>query len=193
MTNAQYLPNAHVEDRREVLADERAARRALRTQITRLERELSAVLATGFPHLRMASASHGERRGPRLLTLGELELERDRLVIAVQQAHRRLAYRRAQEDRSRKLLARMRLEPGRYKFAHVSVRDLGEGNCGVWRVRPRLGLIGMLAGWWQLTLSSGCPLARGLQTVCSPGARNPSQRRGSGCHQRPRAGQRRLG
>jgi hypothetical protein len=26
-------------------------------------------------------------------------------------------------------------------------------------VRPRLGLIGMLMGWWQVKLSSGCPLA----------------------------------
>jgi hypothetical protein len=25
-------------------------------------------------------------------------------------------------------------------------------------VRPRLGLIGMLMGWWQVKLSSGCPL-----------------------------------
>ena len=24
---------------------------------------------------------------------------------------------------------------------------------------PRLGLIGMLMGWWQVKLSSGCPLA----------------------------------
>jgi hypothetical protein len=28
-------------------------------------------------------------------------------------------------------------------------------------VRPRLGLIGMLMGWWQVKLSSGCPLAGG--------------------------------
>jgi hypothetical protein len=33
------------------------------------------------------------------------------------------------------------------------------GGCGVWQVRPRLGLIGMLMGWWQVKLSSGCPLA----------------------------------
>jgi hypothetical protein len=26
-------------------------------------------------------------------------------------------------------------------------------------VRPRLGLIGMLCGWWQVKLSSGCPLS----------------------------------
>ena len=53
----------------------------------------------------------------------------------------------------------MLLEPGRYKFVRVANRDLGEGGCGVWQVRPRLGLIGMLMGWWQVKLSSGCPLA----------------------------------
>ena len=31
----------------------------------------------------------------------------------------------------------------------------------MWQVRPRLGLIGMLMGWWQVKLSSGCPLRRG--------------------------------
>jgi hypothetical protein len=55
----------------------------------------------------------------------------------------------------------MKLEPARFKHVRLPVRDLGQGGCGVWHVRPRLGLIGMLAGWWQLTLSSGCPLPRG--------------------------------
>ena len=55
----------------------------------------------------------------------------------------------------------MKLEPGRYKYVRLPVSDLGQGGCGVWEVRPRLGLIGMLAGWWQVKLSSGCPLARG--------------------------------
>ncbi len=70
--------------------------------------------------------------------------------------------------RARELLERMRLEPGRYKFVRLPVRDLGEGGCGVWEVRPRLGLIGMLAGWWQLKLSSGCPLARGSRSERGP-------------------------
>ena len=29
----------------------------------------------------------------------------------------------------------------------------------MWYVKPRLGLIGMLMGWWEVKLSSGCPLA----------------------------------
>jgi hypothetical protein len=48
------------------------------------------------------------------------------------------------------------------------VSDLGQGGCGVWQVRPRLGLIGMLAGWWQLKLSSGCPLGRGARSTRVP-------------------------
>ena len=58
-------------------------------------------------------------------------------------------------------LERMLLEPGRYRFVRISNRDIGEPGCGVWQVRPRLGLIGMLMGWWQVKLSSGCPLATG--------------------------------
>ena len=62
----------------------------------------------------------------------------------------------------------MKLEPGRYKFARLPVRDLGEGSCGTWEVRPRFGLIGMLAGWWQVKLSSGCPLPWGLHARAAP-------------------------
>ena len=54
----------------------------------------------------------------------------------------------------------MLLDPAKHRFARVSCRDLGEPGCGVYMVRPRLGLIGMLAGWWQVKLSSGCPLCR---------------------------------
>ena len=50
-------------------------------------------------------------------------------------------------------------DPGRHRFVRVSAADVGEPGCGVWHVRPRLGLIGMLMGWWQVKLSSGCPLA----------------------------------
>ena len=57
------------------------------------------------------------------------------------------------------LLERMLLEPGKYRFVRVAREDLGEPGCGVWFVRPRLGLVGMLMGWWEVKLSSGCPLA----------------------------------
>ena len=37
-------------------------------------------------------------------------------------------------------------------------RDIGEPGCRDWHVRPRFGLLGMLAGWWRVVVSSGCPL-----------------------------------
>jgi hypothetical protein len=54
----------------------------------------------------------------------------------------------------------MRLEPGRHRFERVTRVELGGGRCGAWQVRLRLGLLGMLTGWWELKLSSGCPLPR---------------------------------
>ena len=139
------------------------ARRALRAQIAKLERELSAVVVEGFPHISTpvrarAGLSGG---GARLLDLEGLERMRDELAGQVQTARRATVRRAEHEARARELLKRMKLEPGRYRFVRLPVRELGEYGCGVWEVRPRLGLIGMLAGWWQVKLSSGCPLAKG--------------------------------
>jgi hypothetical protein len=153
--------------------DEAAARRSLRAQIAKLERERSTLIAGSFPHIRPAAtpalgytASAGSdavaaMNGPRLLGLEQLERLRDELAGQLQDVRGQVHDRDEHEHRARELLERMKLEPGRYKFVRLPVRDLGEGGCGVWEVRPRLGLIGMLAGWWQLKLSSGCPLAGG--------------------------------
>jgi hypothetical protein len=100
--------------------------------------------------------------------LGQLELLRDELVGRVQQQRRWVVARSEHERRARELLEGMKLEPGRYKFMRLPVKDLGQGGCGVWEVRPRLGLIGMLAGWWQVKLSSGCPLPRGPRSKRGP-------------------------
>jgi hypothetical protein len=149
---------------------ERAARASLRAQIARLEREHSQILAERFPHIRTPVAMPaGPGRGPALLDLGELERSRDALAAAVQELGAVALERLEHERRARERLRRMRLEPGRYKFARLPVRDLGQGVCGVWEVRPRLGLIGMLAGWWELKLSSGCPLPRGSRSTRGPG------------------------
>jgi hypothetical protein len=150
--------------------DERAARASLRAQIGRLERERSAIVAERFPHIPAPAALGGApAAGPALLDLGELERVRDRLAASVQELRARALARVEHERRAREQLERMRLDPGSCKFARLPVRDLGEGGCGVWEVRPRLGLIGMLAGWWQLKLSSGCPLARGSRSTRGPG------------------------
>jgi hypothetical protein len=138
-------------------ADERAAREALRGQVSKLERELSGLVAHTFPHISPGDAGGETFGGPRLLTLAELERLRDRLALRVGETREQVAQRDALERRSRALLQRMKLEPGHYKFVRVPVADLGDGHCGMWEVRPRLGLIGMLAGWWHVKLSSGCP------------------------------------
>jgi hypothetical protein len=137
--------------------DERAARDALRTQVSRLERELSGLVAQSFPHISPRDEDGEAFSGPRLLTLAELERMRDRLAMRIGEVRDQMAERSELERRSRALLERMKLEPGHYKFVRLRVADLGQGGCGVWEVRPRLGLIGMLAGWWQVKLSSGCP------------------------------------
>jgi hypothetical protein len=137
--------------------NERAARESLRAQVARLEGELSGIVARGFPHVYPAALGAPKYNGPRLLSLAELERERDRLVVCLRRAQAQARERAEHELRARDQLERMRLEPGRYKFVRLRVVDLGERGCGVWEVRPRLGLIGMLAGWWQLNLSSVFP------------------------------------
>ena len=134
--------------------DEATARRSLRAQIAHLERRL-ATLDPAPP----APAAPRPRAGvAHLLTLGELERARDRLAAAVDEARAAQARRGARQEQARVRLERMLLEPGRHRFEQVPASALGEGGCGVYAVRPRLGLIGMLMGWWQVKLSSGCPL-----------------------------------
>ncbi|HYV16197.1 MAG TPA: hypothetical protein VE972_09255 [Conexibacter sp.] len=140
--------------------DEAAARRTLRTQVARLERELAALAVHASPRDRIDWAT-GPHAGPRLLGLGELERLRDDLAERLHEVQRVLAARAAREAERRALLERMLRDPGRHRFVRISQADLGEPGCGVWHVRPRLGLVGMLAGWWQVKLSSGCPLAEG--------------------------------
>jgi hypothetical protein len=138
----------------EVVVDERAARRDLRDQIGRLERQLATALVESFPRRepprdgRSASA----QAGPRLLGLGQLERIRDELADRVESLRGNPAAER---------LEQMRLAPERHRWEIVTSEDLGEPGCNVWQVRPRLGLVGMLMGWWQVKLSSGCPLATG--------------------------------
>jgi len=150
---------------------ERAARTTLRAQIAKLENELSALLADRFPFVSAPRPATVPNTGPCLPGLGELERARDRLAARLQELRGRATRRTEHERRAAELLEKMRLEPGRYKYYRVPVRDLGQTGCGVWEVRPRLGLIGMLAGWWELTLSSGCPLERGSRSTRDPYAR----------------------
>jgi len=140
-----------------VEVDERGARRSLREQIARLERQAGAALCSAPPGL-LLDVTVPARGGARLLTLGDLESLRDALAERVREAHAAIAARAEVHERNRRLVERMMLEPARHKFVRVTREDVGEQGCGGWEVRPRLGLIGMLAGWWEVKLSSGCPL-----------------------------------
>jgi len=127
-------------------------RRTLRAQIGRLDAQLAAYawdggLAPAAP----AGAS------PRLLGLDELERHRDALAGRLSDAHARAAARAEREDAARLRLEAMLAAPERHRFARVTRAELGLSGCGAYAVRPRLGLIGMLAGWWEVKLSSGCP------------------------------------
>jgi hypothetical protein len=138
---------------------DRAARGSLRLQIARLERELAAAVVTAY---QMGVADSlmptGPRHQARMLDLGELEHVRDELVARVHTARTAIARGAEMQAANRLHLEKMLLEPGKYRFARISRSDVGEPGCGAWEVRPRLGIIGMMMGWWQVKLSSGCPL-----------------------------------
>jgi hypothetical protein len=127
-----------------VVVDEAAARRSLRAQIARLER------AGGRRAARVG-------RGPRLLSLGELEAVRDALATARTSHPSRNSGIEWTFADARLRLERMLAHPGAHRRERVALAELGQPGCGVYRVKPRLGLVGMLAGWWEITLSSGCP------------------------------------
>jgi hypothetical protein len=150
-----------------VEVDERAARRSLREQIAKLERELATAFVSAYPRQGFAWTVSG-RSGPRMLGLGELERVRDDLAARLRSVRADFEERAAREEENRRLVERMMLDPRRYKYVRVSREDIGERGCGHWHVRPRLGIIGMLMGWWQVKLSSGCPLARGLSPPLPP-------------------------
>ena len=138
--------------------DEATARRDLRDQIAKLETQLGAAVSAAFPHLSAPPAGRPAAAG-RLLDLGALERVRDELADRLRALRREAEVLGARQAASRRLLERMYLEPGRHRWVRVYATDLGEPGCQSWQVRPRLGLLGMLMGWWRVKLSSGCPLA----------------------------------
>lgn len=142
--------------------DEAAARRQLRDQITRLEAQLGECFVTTFQQRNRdgeASEVTGRGAAPRLLTLAELERMRDELAGRIRDGRRKIAEHADWQERNRVKLEKMRLDPGAYKFESLKKIDIGEPGCGEYTVKPRMGLIGMMMGWWHVKLSSGCPLA----------------------------------
>jgi hypothetical protein len=145
--------------------DERLARVELRRQIGRLERELASLLAEGFGRVVVEHRVAALSAEPRVLDLGELERLRDDLADRISEARRTLSERDHVEADNHELLRRMLAAPAEYKWVQVSRDDLGLPGCGHWHSRPRLGLLGMLMGWWRVRVSSGCPLAGRLAAV----------------------------
>lgn len=139
----------------------------LRRQIAQLEAEL----AQYAPVPSVAGFAPVARPVPRVLGEAGLRAVRDDLTERLLRARADASVVREEQDRHRRRLEDMLALPKAYKWHRVANADLGEPGCGVWQVRPRLGLIGMLAGWWHVKVSSGCPLAG-----AAPGSGAPALR-----------------
>jgi len=139
-----------------VEVDDRAARRSLREQIAKLEREMSALFASAYPRrgLEWQVSSPG---GPRILDIGDLEALRDELATRVEEVRGQLRERAASEQESREQIEALVADPAGHKWQRISNEDVGEPGCKYWHSTPRFGLIGMLMGWWRVKISSGCP------------------------------------
>jgi hypothetical protein len=133
-----------------LVIDDAAARRTLRDQIARLDGELGA-LGAPLP----APTSGG---GATFLGIAALERIRDRLAAQAASVRKELDARGAREEEARRAREELLLDPAAHPFARVTNADVGECGCRDWHVRPRFGLLGMLAGWWRVVVSSGCPL-----------------------------------
>jgi AcrR family transcriptional regulator len=140
----------------EIEVDEGAARRTLRDQIAKLERDL----ATLFPAARPGDELDWRVRspgGPRVLDIGDLEALRDDLAERVEEIRGALRDRADREQANRATLERIAADPAGHKWERISNEDVGEPGCKYWHSTPRLGLVGMLMGWWRVKISSGCP------------------------------------
>jgi len=85
---------------------ELAARAMLRSQIAKLESELSRIVAQRFPFIAPVEAPAAPG-GPRLMGLEELERTRDGLAGRLSELRRRTARRSEHEHHARDLLERM--------------------------------------------------------------------------------------
>ena len=135
---------------------ERPARASLLAQIERLEGKLTELVCCdrwrGEPE-----EAGGPRQGARLLSLGELEAIRDRLVDRVGEGRADVSARTEAQEAGRRLRESMLLEPGRHRWVRVTNKQIGEPGCLSWHVRPRLGpdrdAHELVAGGGQLRLS----------------------------------------
>lgn len=140
--------------------DDRLARRDLRLQIARMEKELAELFGSAFPRAGI-EWSVPAAGGPRILAVDELERLRDDLLARLQHVRGVLGDHTYVEEQHRGLIERMVADPAEHKWVRVSNEDIGEPGCRHWHSRPQFGLLGLLMGWWRVKVSSGCPLAKG--------------------------------
>jgi hypothetical protein len=136
--------------------EESAVRRQLRQQIAHLEGELASLFCSTYPRTGF-EWNVRSRRGPRLLSTGDLEELRDDLADRLQRNRRALGDRTYVEEANRRRIEEMMLAPEEHKWVRVRNEDIGEKGCKQWHVLPRLGPLGLLMNWWRVKISSGCP------------------------------------
>ncbi|NMO91988.1 hypothetical protein [Actinomycetospora sp. TBRC 11914] len=136
-----------------------AARRGLREQVTALHEELRQALQASWAPETLAAAGGAAGTGDvaRLLDLGELETVRDGLLASLGRVREAAARRAEAQERARALLDAMYADPAAHRGVRLTTDDLGLPGCCRWQVRPVLGVVGRLAGWWRVRVSSGCP------------------------------------
>jgi AcrR family transcriptional regulator len=137
--------------------DEQAARKSLRGQIAKLERELSALFVSAFPGRPLEWQVSSPGGGPRVLDVADLEALRDELAGKVEAIRRELSSRAEVEGENRQRIEALIADPASHKWERISNADIGEPGCKYWHSTPRFGLVGMLMGWWRVKISSGCP------------------------------------
>ena len=133
--------------------DERAARRTLRDQIGRLERELDDRLPRRLPADRPRPADARRGRAARPAGARELERVRDELAGRLSRVRGEIDAQLLRAGRARALLERMLRDPPAHKWVRVSNAAPRRARLQHFHVRPRLGLIGMLPGWWHVKIS----------------------------------------
>ena len=149
-----------------VVVDERLARRELRRQVARLERELAGLFAEAFGRVELAHRVAAQARASRgCSTSASWSRCATSSPSGSADARACLLERGRGRDRQPRAAAAMIAAPADHKWVRISRADVGEPGCGGWHSRPRLGPIGMLMGWWQVKVSSGCPLAGRLAAV----------------------------
>ena len=143
--------------------DEAAARRSLRGQIARLERELAAMFTSAHPRkgLEWRVRSPG---GPRLLGVGELEALRDDLAARLEDTRQTLSDRTRVERGNVERIEQMVAEPERFKWVRISNEDIGEPGVQALALapppRPDRHADGLVAGQDLLRL----PMTTGART-----------------------------